>query len=452
MIFNNSKFNSHWPTKALNELGTFNRGKSKHRPRNDIKLFMNGNIPLIQTGNVKQANIFIKTHSNNYNQFGLAQSKLWAKGTLCITIAANIAETSMLDYDMCFPDSIVGFNAFPDECSETFMHYIFTYIRAGIQSRIQGSIQDNINIEYLTNLKFKIPVKEERKQIENLLFSLDAKIEINNKINQELEAMAKTLYDYWFVQFDFPDKNCKPYKSSGGNMIFNEELKREIPEGWEYCLLGNVVSKTGTGLNPRKHFALGEGENYYVTIKNINQGQVVLDHRCDKISDRSLEIINNRSDLRIGDILYTSIEPVGITYFLRSKPKNWNINESVFTIRADYEKVSSEFLYMFLSGDYIKAYTKNVSAGSIHKGVRHGTLKDCKFILPKKDIVDSFTDKIIPVLDKLELIQKQNQKLAELRDWLLPMLMNGQVTVGYAEKEAEGLGLVAEEDVKYEKN
>ena len=275
-----------------------------------------------------------------------------------------------------------------------------------------------------------------------MLSDLDAKIEINNKINQELEAMAKTLYDYWFVQFDFPDANGKPYKSSDGKMVYNDELKREIPEGWESCLLGDVVSKTGTGLNPRKHFVLGEGENYYVTIKNINQGQVVLDHRCDKISDKSLEIINNRSDLRVGDILYTSIEPVGITYLLRNKPKNWNINESVFTIRADYEKVSSEFLYMFLSGDYIKAYTKNVSAGSIHKGVRHSTLKECKFILPKKEIIDSFTNKLNPILDKLELIQKENQKLSELRNWLLPMLMNGQVTVGSAEKEVEVLQMI----------
>src|SRR5690625_678728 len=103
MIFNNSKFNNHWPTKTLSQLGTFKRGKSKHRPRNDKKLFENGNIPLIQTGEVREANLFIRTHSANYNEFGLAQSKLWPKGTLCITIAANIAETSILGYEMCFP-------------------------------------------------------------------------------------------------------------------------------------------------------------------------------------------------------------------------------------------------------------------------------------------------------------------------------------------------------------
>ncbi|WP_316933006.1 restriction endonuclease subunit S [Arenibacter algicola] len=318
-----------------------------------------------------------------------------------------------------------------------------------------GSIVSNLRIPVLKELRIPHYNIRTQKQIAKVLSDLDAKIEVNNKINQELEAMARTLYDYWFVQFDFPDANGKPYKSSGGKMVFNEVLKREIPEEWEACLLGDVVAKTGTGLNPRKHFVLGEGENYYVTIKNINQGQIVLDDKCDKISDESLDIINNRSDLRVGDILYTSIEPVGTTYLLRSKPTNWNINESVFTIRPDFKKVSSEFLYMFLSGDYIKAYTKNVSAGSIHKGVRHGTLKDCKFILPNKITIDSFSNKMNPILDKLELIQKENQKLSELRDWLLPMLMNGQVTIsndelGITNAELRNdLGMVAEEAGNY---
>ncbi len=280
-------------------------------------------------------------------------------------------------------------------------------------------------------LRFHIPEIELpiQKKIASVLSALDTKIELNSRINAELEAMAKTLYDYWFVQFDFPDKNGKPYKTSGGKMVWNEELKREVPEGFLDCKLGDVLASTGTGLNPRDNFVLGEGDNFYVTIKNIEQGRVILDNRCDKISDDSLEIINKRSDLKVGDILFTSIEPVGITYLILEKPKNWNINESVFTIRPNYEKVTSEFLYMFLSSDYIKSYTKNVSAGSIHKGVRHGLLKDCKFILPKRNAIDAFTMKIEPILKKLDLIQKENQKLTELRDWLLPMLMNGQVRV-----------------------
>ena len=146
MIYNDSKYNQDWEIKTLNQLGDFRRGKSKHRPRNDKRLFNNGNYPLVQTGEITSANLFIRNHSAMYNEFGLKQSKLWDKNTLCITIAANIAETALLGYPMCFPDSIVGFNAYPEDSSEMFMHYVFTYIKKSIQNSASGSIQDNINV------------------------------------------------------------------------------------------------------------------------------------------------------------------------------------------------------------------------------------------------------------------------------------------------------------------
>lgn len=304
----------------------------------------------------------------------------------------------------------------------------YTLLCSNLQKTLRGSTQPFISYDILNNIKVYFPELNTQQVIGEFLSRLDNKIEINHKINAELESMAKLIYDYWFVQFDFPDENGKPYKSSGGEVVFSEELNREIPKGWESCLLGDVLDRTGTGLNPRKNFVLGSGDNFYVTIKNIEQGKVILDNKCDKINDEALEIINKRSDLNVGDILFTSIQPVGVTYLLHEKPINWNINESVFTIRPN-SKVTSELLYMFLSGDYIKAYTNNVSAGSIHKGIRHSTLKECKFILPHSSLIEKFTEKVQPILYKLHLIDKENQKLSELRDWLLPMLMNGQVTI-----------------------
>jgi len=293
-----------------------------------------------------------------------------------------------------------------------------------------GATMPSLNTKLMDGIKVYLPDLRTQNNVSYLLSNIDDKIKLNNRINRELEQMAKLLYDYWFVQFDFPDANGKPYKSSGGKMVFNKELIREIPEGWRFCYLKDIVEKTGTGLNPRDNFVLGEGENYYVTIKNIEQGRIILNEKCDRISDESLKIIDKRSDLEKGDILFTSIEPVGTTYLLSEKPKNWNINESVFMIRPDYNKVTSEFLYMFLSSDYIKAYTKNASAGSIHKGIRHSTLKECKVVLPQLKMINSFTNIMLPILEKLDKIQKENHRLTTLRDWLLPMLMNGQVRVG----------------------
>lgn len=188
MIYNEGKYNQHWATKKISDLGCFSRGVSKHRPRNDERLFEGGGYPLVQTGEIKSANLYIKKHTQEYGEFGLRQSKLWDAGTLCITIAANIAETAILSYPMCFPDSVVGFRANKTESSELFMYYVFDYIRQSIQNAASGSAQDNINIEYLTSLEFKVPTKDYQDKIVNVLATLDNKILSNEKVNDNLVA------------------------------------------------------------------------------------------------------------------------------------------------------------------------------------------------------------------------------------------------------------------------
>ena len=303
-------------------------------------------------------------------------------------------------------------------------------------------------------------VMDEQKRIASVLSALDSKITLNQRINAELEAMAKLLYDYWFVQFDFPDAKGRPYKSSGGRMVYNAALKREVPEGWVCHQLADIVERVGTGLNPRDNFKLGSGENYYVTIANMDYGQVILDSKCDRISDEALSIINRRSDLKVGDILFTSIEPVGRCYLIQEQPKNWNINESVFTIRPSLDKVTPEYLYMLLAGQEMKAYTTNVAAGSIHKGIRHATLKEFKLVYGGPEIIKAFTELVAPMQRRIKLAQDENQELTALRNWLLPLLMNGQVVVGEAEEKVppsrsataeNGLAMAAEPKAKYQR-
>ena len=238
-----------------------------------------------------------------------------------------------------------------------YIYYLLKNIRLG--DRKSGSGVPTMNRNHLHPLKVMIfRDVDYQNKLSCILSSIDKKIELNSKINSELENMVKLIYDYWFVQFDFPDKNGKPYKSSGGKMVYNKDLKREIPVGWCKAKLEEVIARISTGLNPRNNFRLGEGENYYITIKSIEDGKIVFDDRCDRVSDKSLEIIDKRSDLKVGDVLFTSIQPVGVTYLVQEKPTNWNINESVFTIRANPEKVTSEFLYVMLSSEEIKLFTR----------------------------------------------------------------------------------------------
>ena len=313
-----------------------------------------------------------------------------------------------------------------------FLYYLAispTFRKRAISCMEGTSGRKRVNESTLKLYDILLPQEKQQKKIANVLLALDKKIELNNRINAELEAMAKTLYDYWFVQFDFPNEDGKPYKSSGGKMVYNTTLKQEIPDGWIDKQLNSVVERIGTGLNPRDNFKLGEGNNYYITIKDIEQGRIIFSDKTDRVSDVTLDIINKRSDIKVGDILFTSIQPVGLTYLIHEKPVNWNINESVFTIRANQSLVTSEYLFKLLSSEQMKVFSKNSSSGSIHKGIRHRVLKNFVFAYANLSVIKKFTVMITPILQKQYKLEIENNNLQSLRDFLLPMLMNGQVTV-----------------------
>lgn len=430
MIYNESKYNAHWDTKKLNQLGTFSRGKSKHRPRNDPRLYENGRYPLIQTGDIKAANLFITTHSQEYGDFGLQQSKLWNTGTLCITIAANIAETGILAYPMCFPDSVVGFNAYADISSEFFMHYVFRYIRNAIQNSVSGSIQDNINIEYLSNLDFKVPDKPYQDKIVYVLSSIDKKIELNNRIIAELETMAKTIYDYWFVQFNFPNAEGKPYRFSGGEMVWNEQLKREIPKGWGVNPLPRHCQIIDC-LHSEKPSLVFENEDYYLLqLDNlIDNGLISLANKY-YVSKEMYELWTSRIEVVEGDLVITNAGRVGAIARIPKHVKA-GIGRNMTAIRPN--DVPACFLYYFFtSSDIARQIKMNTDLGSFFRSLNVRGIKELKIILPPKNmyaILNKFEDYVSPLRSKIELLAQENLELTKLRDWLLPMLMNGQVNV-----------------------
>ena len=149
-----------FPEATLPELGELGRGVSKHRPRNDSKL-LGGDYPLIQTGDVANAGLYITSYGGTYSELGLKQSKMWNKGTLCITIAANIAKTAILEFDACFPDSVVGFIA-NEKTNNIFIHYWFSFFQAILESQAPESAQKNINLKILSELKVIVPKKEKQ--------------------------------------------------------------------------------------------------------------------------------------------------------------------------------------------------------------------------------------------------------------------------------------------------
>lgn len=184
------------PEATLPELGVFGRGVSKHRPRNDPKL-LGGDYPLIQTGDIANAGLYITSYNSTYSEFGLKQSKMWEKGTLCITIAANIAKTAILEFGACFPDSVVGFTA-NERTNNIFIHYWFSFFQAILESQAPESAQKNINLKILSELKVIVPEKERQNEFANFVHRIDKSKLIVQKELDETQLLFDSLMQEYF--------------------------------------------------------------------------------------------------------------------------------------------------------------------------------------------------------------------------------------------------------------
>ena len=194
-VYNNNGL----PTKKLCELGSLDRGRSQHRPRNDPKL-LNGPYPLIQTGEVASAGLYITEYKNTYSELGLQQSKMWKAGTLCITIAANIAQTAILTFDACFPDSVVGFVP-NDAVSAIYMHYWFGFFQKILEEQAPQVAQKNINLKILNDLDIPIPPLSLQQLFASRITQIEAlKSEIQRTI-RDLETLLASRMQYWFFGF-----------------------------------------------------------------------------------------------------------------------------------------------------------------------------------------------------------------------------------------------------------
>jgi type I restriction enzyme S subunit len=302
-----------------------------------------------------------------------------------------------------------------------FLTYYFstkTY-QSWIASQAVGATMPNLNTGILNRVSFCAPDKDDQERIASVLTALDAKIELNNRINAELEGLAKLLYDYWFVQFDFPMSAAQaaalgkphltghPYRASGGKMIYNETLKREIPEGWNVCNVGDVLAKEQRTKNVLNSEIADQGR-----IPVIDQGSAFI---CGFTDDED-SVIKDTPKIVFGD--HTRILKFINFPFARGAD-----GTQIMTSRESLLP-QHLFYYQLLSIDL-----------SNYGYARHFKfLKDQKVILPNEDAANAFEQVAASIYAKIKNNIFQNQELTQLRDWLLPMLMNGQVTVGTNER------------------
>ena len=282
-----------------------------------------------------------------------------------------------------------------------------------------GATMPSLNTKIMNSIELDLLPRENQDKIANILSAIDDKIQNNNQINQELEAMAKTLYDYWFVQFDFPDQDGKPYKSSGGKMVYNPELKREIPEGWEVSKLNEVVDLiSGYPFSSNDYVTSGKYKLY--TIKNVQDGYTV--DKVDNYLDFLPSNMSHECQLRRGDLIMSltgNVGRVGMVY-----EDNVLLNQRVLKLNP-INKTHKSFIYSFFRSDVTKAHLENMSTGTSQKNLSPIDIGNMMITFPSEDLLSIFLD----YLNILESNLVENQQLTQLRDWLLPMLMNGQVKV-----------------------
>lgn len=322
------------------------------------------------------------------------------------------------------------------EVNNKYFYYFLTndHMLSILQDRAENRIGSfpQITFDLLSEYSIRVPDLSEQRKIAHFLSSIDSKIELNNRINLELGAMAKTIYDYWFLQFDFPDKNGKPYKSSGGIMVWNKELKREIPDGWEVRPLEKTIEIIidYRGKTPKKldsDWSSNSDDIVALSAKHVKNGKLVNLESANRVNE---ELYSKwmKDELCEGDILLTSEAPCGEFFYLVGKTK-YCLSQRLFAIRSNNKILHHSYLFFELSnGNGISQILGKVSGSTVF-GIRQDELRTVNILIPNMNLQDNFASIILPIYNQIRNNDYQTEQLVSLRDWLLPMLMNGQVTI-----------------------
>lgn len=292
-------------------------------------------------------------------------------------------------------------------------------IRTSDKSAVPGVNRNELH-------EMAIPAIDDRKlqiAIRKVLEAIDKKIELNSRINAELEAMAKTLYDYWFVQFEFPNANGKPYKTSGGKMVDNPTLKREIPEGWEAENVLSVADLLGGGTPTKTKPEYWNGTIPFFTPSDSDKNVFSVATE-DYITDEGLK----KSSTRLFERHTVFITARGSVGRLALNAVPMAMNQSCYALKAK-SGISYTFLF-FLTKELIH-HLEVKASGSVFNSIVSNDIEFTNLALPKqRSLIEQFAAIAEPTFEKIEEATKESKQLSALRDWLLPMLMNGQVTVG----------------------
>ncbi len=421
-----------WIPRKLNELGFVGRGKSRHRPRNEPMLY-GGPYPFIQTADIMASVLHITKYSQTYSENGLAQSKLWNENTLCMTIAGeNTAETAILSFKACFPDSVIGFIANPDKSNVYFVKYYLDTMKQQLKNVSKGATQDNLSLDKLLSFDILTPPLPTQHKIAAILSAYDDLIENNTRRITILEEMAQSLYREWFVHFRFPGHEKKRMVESKLGMI---------PEGWEVVKVGDISM-------------LFRGRSYSSTDIATMDGLPFLNLKCierdggfrqDGIK-RYQGLYKDTQTAQAGDIIMAVTDMTQERRLVARAARVPAIGETKFVFSMDLVKCvpHNEHYRNCLYGmfrfssfpDEVKQYANG--ANVLHLSPEH--IENYLFSLAPEALIAKYSEICSDMYKALDVLQAKNTNLRCTRDLLLPKLISGEIDV-------EGLELEIGEEI-----
>ena len=331
----------------------------------------------------------------------------------------NLVGRTMFIHDIKDPVCYSGFCiAFRPNTDLVYPEYLFYVLRAPFCKKQYGYSQQtnitNLSQGVLGDVDVPVPDLDTQQKLAKILSEIDLKIISNTRICVELEAMAKTLYDYWFTQFDFPNAEGKPYCSSGGEMVWNDQLKRKIPKGWSAGQLSYIANIT-MGQSP-------SGDTY-----NENGSGTIFYQGCTDFGTRfPVPRVYTSAPTRFakaGDILMSVRAPVGT---LNIAMEDCCIGRGLAALNS---KFGSQLHLLYTLSGFKQLFDVMDGNGTTFGSITKDTLFEMKVVIPRRDQIKSFEEMVQPIEQKIRVAEQENRELTKLRDWLLPVLMNGQATV-----------------------
>ena len=392
--------------------------------RKNESYWSSADVPWLKTEQVGEFEIY---NTNEYiSNLAVTENgmKLWKPKTITLAMygeGKTRGRVSLLMREMTTNQACCNIEV--DEKKATYLYVYYWLVNSYVRLRaISSGIRNNLNADLIREFPIDIPSISKQTNISNFLYRLDKKIVLNNTINTELEKVAKTLYNYWFVQFDFPNAKGKPYRTSGGKMEYNEVLKMEIPKGWKVKQLKEIC-RIKSGYPFSSKFYLKNGKFRLITIKNVQEDGVNLN--VDSFLDTIPENMPDYCLLHPGDILMSLTGNVGRVGLMFEN--DCLLNQRVAVIQPVSETVKG-YCYFLLKSDYIRAIVDNMASGSSQANL--SPIDTENILLPfDSKVISDYDAKITPIVQHIVSLKMQNKELTGLRDFLLPLLMNGQVRV-----------------------